>query len=128
MRTKVLLPALAAGLLCLTSCDVMDMGGFQKFTHDFHYSYPLHAGGKLADGFQLLGLPELALHCLVLGNVFFNGEKMRDGSFRVLDGRNRHRLPVQLPVLLLVVKLTMPLAPVGNRLPQPLVLVGRCIS
>ena len=48
MRAKVLLPALAAGLLCLTSCDVMDMGGFQKFTHDFHYSYPLHASGKLA--------------------------------------------------------------------------------
>ena len=48
MRAKFLLPALAASLLCLTSCDVMDVGELGRFTRDFHYSYPLHAGGKLA--------------------------------------------------------------------------------
>lgn len=48
MRAKFLLPALAAGLLCLTACDVMDIGDFERFSRDVHYSYPLHAGGKLA--------------------------------------------------------------------------------
>jgi len=48
MRPKFLLPVLAAGLLGLTACDVMDIGNFERFSRDFHYSYPLHAGGKLA--------------------------------------------------------------------------------
>jgi Toastrack DUF4097 len=46
MSPKFLIPALAAGLLCLTACD-MDLGSFERFTRDFHNSYPLHAGGKL---------------------------------------------------------------------------------
>jgi len=48
MRPKFLLPALAAGLLCLTACDVMDIGNFERFSRDVHYCYPLHAAGKLA--------------------------------------------------------------------------------
>lgn len=47
MRAKFLLPALAAGLLCLTACDVVDMGDFERFSRDFHYNYPLNASGKL---------------------------------------------------------------------------------
>ncbi len=47
MRPKLLFPALVAGLLCLTACDVADWGDLERFTRDFHYSYPLQAGGTL---------------------------------------------------------------------------------
>ncbi len=47
MRVKVILPALAAGLLCLTACDIQDWGDTGRYTSDFHYSYPLRAGGAL---------------------------------------------------------------------------------
>ena len=46
MRMKLMVPALAAGLLCLTACDA-DFGDFERFSKDFHYSYPLSAGGRL---------------------------------------------------------------------------------
>jgi DUF4097 and DUF4098 domain-containing protein YvlB len=48
MRTKLLLPALAAGLLSLTACDLEDLGSFERFHHDFHYSYPLKTAGALS--------------------------------------------------------------------------------
>jgi DUF4097 and DUF4098 domain-containing protein YvlB len=48
MRPKLLLPALAAGFLCLTACDVMDLGDMERFNRDFHYSYTLRANGKLS--------------------------------------------------------------------------------
>ncbi|HYW46105.1 MAG TPA: DUF4097 family beta strand repeat-containing protein [Bryobacteraceae bacterium] len=48
MRLKFLLPAIAAGLLSLTACDVTDWGGFGHFTRDFHYSHPLRSGGRLS--------------------------------------------------------------------------------
>ncbi|MBZ5618189.1 MAG: DUF4097 family beta strand repeat-containing protein [Acidobacteriia bacterium] len=48
MRPKLLLPALAAGLLCLTACDVMDLGDMERFSRDFHYSYPLSSTGRLS--------------------------------------------------------------------------------
>jgi DUF4097 and DUF4098 domain-containing protein YvlB len=47
MRPKVILTALAAGLLCLTACD-MDFGDMERFNRDFHDSYDLGANGKLA--------------------------------------------------------------------------------
>lgn len=47
MRSKLLLPALAAGLISLPACDVMDWGPMERFTHDFHESYPLNADGRL---------------------------------------------------------------------------------
>ncbi len=47
MRTKLLLTATLVGLLCLTACDVMDMGPMERFHRDFHYSYPLQANGRL---------------------------------------------------------------------------------
>jgi len=48
MRPWYLAPALAAGLLCLTGCEYADFGDFERFSRDFHYSYPLHANGKLS--------------------------------------------------------------------------------
>jgi DUF4097 and DUF4098 domain-containing protein YvlB len=48
MRAKLLLPALAAALLGLAACDFEDLGGFERYQKDFHYSYPLKSGGKLA--------------------------------------------------------------------------------
>lgn len=47
MRLKLLLPALAAGLICLTACDLTDLGDMERFSKDFHYSYPLNARGRL---------------------------------------------------------------------------------
>src|ERR1700730_9591578 len=47
MRLKFLLPVIAA-LLCLTACEVSDFEGFGHYNRDFHYSYPLRAGGRLS--------------------------------------------------------------------------------
>jgi len=47
MRTKLLLPGLAAALLSLTACDFEEMGG-GHYTRDFHYSYPMAANGRLS--------------------------------------------------------------------------------
>jgi hypothetical protein len=53
MRVKLVLPAIAAGLVVLAGCDIEDLGGFERYQEDFHYSYPLKAGGRLAvDGFN----------------------------------------------------------------------------
>jgi Toastrack DUF4097 len=46
MRTKLMIPALAAGLLCLAACDA-DFGDFERFSRDFHYTYPLNSDGRL---------------------------------------------------------------------------------
>ena len=48
MRAKLLLPILAAALLCLAACDIEDFGGFDRYRQDFHYTYPLKSGGRLA--------------------------------------------------------------------------------
>jgi len=42
----LLAAALVAGSLCLTSCFV-GVGDWQRFSKDFHYSYPLKAGGRV---------------------------------------------------------------------------------
>lgn len=46
MRTKVMIPALVAGLFCLPACDV-ELGDIGHYSRDFHYSYPLKSGGRL---------------------------------------------------------------------------------
>src|SRR5674476_290284 len=52
MRAKLILPAIAAGLVVLAGCDIEDLGGFERYHEDFHYSYPLKAGGRLSvEGF-----------------------------------------------------------------------------
>jgi len=48
MDSKLLIPALAAGLLSLTACDVMDFGDMERFNRDFHSSYPMTANGRLS--------------------------------------------------------------------------------
>src|ERR1017187_3956763 len=47
MRAKFVLPAIAAGLIVLAGCDIEDMGGFERYHEDFHFSYPLKPGGRL---------------------------------------------------------------------------------
>lgn len=48
MRAKFLLPALLAGLLGMTACDFEDIGGYERYHKDFHYSYPLKAGARFS--------------------------------------------------------------------------------
>ena len=53
MRAKLILPAIAAGLVVLAGCEFEDLGGFERYHEDFHYNYPLKAGGHLSvDGFN----------------------------------------------------------------------------
>jgi hypothetical protein len=46
MRAKFLIPGLVSALLCLTACE-FDLGDMERFSQDFHYSYPLNPGGRL---------------------------------------------------------------------------------
>lgn len=46
MRAWILAPAIAAGLLSLTACDIEDFHG-GRVSRDFHYSYPLAANGRI---------------------------------------------------------------------------------
>ena len=46
MRAAIVLPAVAAGLILLSGCDIEDFAG-ERVNRDFHYSFPLDAGGKL---------------------------------------------------------------------------------
>ena len=48
MRAKLSLPILLAAILSLTACDLADWGDMEKFSRDFHESYPLNADGRLA--------------------------------------------------------------------------------
>ncbi|HLY18146.1 MAG TPA: DUF4097 family beta strand repeat-containing protein [Bryobacteraceae bacterium] len=50
MRTHVLVLSLAGGLLALVGCDIedLDIGGSERYTQDFHYSYPMQPGGRLS--------------------------------------------------------------------------------
>src|SRR5271169_4493246 len=53
MRAKLIIPAIAVGCLVLAGCEFEDLGGFERYHEDFHYSYPMKAGGRLAvDGFN----------------------------------------------------------------------------
>ena len=54
MRAKLILPAIAAGLVVLAGCDFEDLGGgFERYHEDFHYNYPLKSGGRLTvEGFN----------------------------------------------------------------------------
>jgi|SRR5579863_194987 len=46
MRRRLVL--LAPALLCLAGCDFEDLGSSERYTADFHYSYPLKSGGRLS--------------------------------------------------------------------------------
>ncbi|MGA3096891.1 MAG: DUF4097 family beta strand repeat-containing protein [Bryobacteraceae bacterium] len=45
MRAQLLLPALGAALICLSSCDIEDWSNSQRYQKDFYYSYPLKSDG-----------------------------------------------------------------------------------
>src|SRR6185369_2665183 len=50
MRNRFVIPLIAAGLCVLTGCCLEDLGAFggsERYTEDFHHSYPLQAGGRL---------------------------------------------------------------------------------
>jgi DUF4097 and DUF4098 domain-containing protein YvlB len=50
MRVNMMVPALAAGLLVLSGCELEDWGasGHGRVTKDFHYSYDLKADGRVS--------------------------------------------------------------------------------
>ncbi len=48
MRPKLLLAALAAVLISLPACDVVDWGPMERFSRDFHESYPMNADGRFS--------------------------------------------------------------------------------
>ncbi len=47
MRSSLLGWVAAASLVGLAGCDLEDFGDSQRYTADFHYTYPLKAGGRL---------------------------------------------------------------------------------
>jgi len=53
MRATIFLPAVAAASLVLAGCDFEDLGGLERYSEDFHYSYPLKTGGRVTvEGFN----------------------------------------------------------------------------
>jgi hypothetical protein len=48
MHAKLLMPALAAATLGLSGCYIGDMGDGMRYHRDFHYSFPLPAGGRVS--------------------------------------------------------------------------------
>ena len=48
MRSSLLAPLAAIPLLCLAGCDIEEWGEMGRVTRDFHYNYPLRAGGRLS--------------------------------------------------------------------------------
>ena len=48
MRVRFVVPVLAVSLVGLAGCDIEDFNGWQRFSRDFHYSYPLNAGGRVS--------------------------------------------------------------------------------
>ena len=49
-ESEILVVSLAAGLLGLAGCDIddLDIGGSERSSQDFHYSYPMQPGGRLS--------------------------------------------------------------------------------
>ena len=45
MRARLWIPAIA--VLLFTGCEFEDFGGMARYSEDFHYSYPMNAGGRL---------------------------------------------------------------------------------
>jgi len=47
MRAAILVPAVAAGLILLSGCDIEDLAG-ARYDRDFHYSFPLNSNGRVS--------------------------------------------------------------------------------
>jgi DUF4097 and DUF4098 domain-containing protein YvlB len=51
MRRQLLVLCVSAGLLGFVGCDIEDLdigGSLERYSQDFHYSYPLQPGGRLS--------------------------------------------------------------------------------
>ncbi len=48
MRALLILPVVLTGLLAPAGCYIDDFGSFGHYSKDFHYTYPLQAGGRLS--------------------------------------------------------------------------------
>jgi hypothetical protein len=48
MRARLVFPILLVCLVGVAGCDIENFGGFGRYPKDFHYSYPLKAGGRLS--------------------------------------------------------------------------------
>lgn len=51
MQQRILVAAVAAALGFLTACDIEDLGDFggsERYSEDFHHSFPLKPGGRLS--------------------------------------------------------------------------------
>src|SRR5579864_2540922 len=46
LRRSVFVPL--AGMLFLAGCDWQDFGSSERYSQDFHYSYPLKPGGRVS--------------------------------------------------------------------------------
>ncbi len=77
-----------------------------------------HAAGQLTNRFHSLGLVELILKLLALGNVFLDREEMGDGSVRCPNRRDRRGLPEEFSVLPPVLHLPPPFVTRRDGFPQ----------
>jgi hypothetical protein len=48
MQPKLVLAALGAALISLPACDVLDWGPMERFSSDFHESYPMNPDGRFS--------------------------------------------------------------------------------
>jgi len=46
--SRTILPLLVPALLPMTGCIYLDVDGFGRFNRDFHFSFPMKAGGRLS--------------------------------------------------------------------------------
>ena len=76
------------------------------------------AASELADRLELVGLPELLIHCFPRRDVLLDCHKVRKFTLGVLDRSNQGELREQLTILLPVVKLASPNAARSNRFPE----------
>jgi DUF4097 and DUF4098 domain-containing protein YvlB len=77
MRYRVALAA--AFIVSLAGCDVLDFAGSQRFTADFHHSYPLKPGGRLSidnqnGSIEVSGWDEQTVE--IAGEKFANSEQL----------------------------------------------------
>src|SRR5215475_10443629 len=47
MRARLTIPLLAVALLVLSGCEFEDWGAAERRSKDFHFNYPLKAGGHV---------------------------------------------------------------------------------
>jgi hypothetical protein len=63
--------------------------------------------------------PQLLFRPLALSDILLDAQEVRDASSLIQNRRDDRRFPEQLAVLPPVVKLSVPITPVYDRLPEP---------